>query len=130
MEKDFDKWNLKKKEIENLDEKYLFKQGDVWWCSLGLNVKSESCGKGEDYRRPVLVLKKLSSESFIGVPLSSKEKNGSWFTDITIKGEIRYVLLYQIRMLHTNRLQRRFATLDDQDFKKVKEKLSNLLELK
>ena len=70
MEKDFDKWNLKKKELENSSEKFFFKTGEIWWCSVGLNVKTESCGKGEDYQRPVLILRKLSQENFIGIPLS------------------------------------------------------------
>ena len=129
MEKDFDKWNSKKKELEKLSKKFLFKTGDIWWCSVGLNIKAESCGKGEDYQRPVLVLRKLSGESFIGIPLSSKKKEGTWFCEITVHGEQRYALLYQIRMFSANRFQRRLASLDDADFKRVKEKLEALLEL-
>ena len=129
MEKDFDKWNLKKKKLDKLSKKFLFKTGDIWWCSVGLNIKTESCGKGEDYQRPVLVLRKLSAESFVGVPLSSKKKEGTWFCEITVHEEKRYALLYQIRMFSTNRFQRRLATLDDTDFRKVKEKLKALLEL-
>lgn len=130
MQKDFDNWNNKKKELEEVKDKFLFKQADVWWCSVGLNIRTESCGKGEDYQRPVLVLKKLSSETFIGIPLSTKNKIGTWFIDITIHGEKRWALLYQIRMFHANRLQRRFAALDNLDFGRVKEKLKTLLELK
>jgi len=129
MEKDFDKWNLKKKDIEKLSKKFLFKTGDIWWCSVGLNVKTESCGKGEDYQRPVLVLRKLSAESFVGIPLSSKKKEGTWFCEITMHEEKRYALLYQVRMFSANRFQRRLATLDDMDFKRIKEKLKALLEL-
>ena len=129
MQKDFDKWNLKKKKLDKLSKKFLFKTGDIWWCSVGLNIKTESCGKGEDYQRPVLVLRKLSAESFVGVPLSSKKKEGTWFCEITVHEEKRYALLYQIRMFSTNRFQRRLATLDDTDFRKVKEKIKALLEL-
>lgn len=129
MKKDFDNWNAKKKEIELKDIDLLFKTGDIWWCSIGLNVKEESCGKGETFRRPVLILRKLSRKSFIGVPLSTQKKVGSWFCDISILGETQYVLLYQIRMYSANRLQRRLTTLDDKDFFRVKEKLETLLEL-
>ena len=129
MQKDFNGWNIKKKKLEEIKDKFLFKQGDVWWCSVGLNIRTESCGKGENYQRPVIVLKKLSSESFIGIPLSTKEKTGTWFIDIAIHEEKRYALLYQIRMFHANRLQRRFTALDGNDFGRVKEKLKALLEL-
>ena len=130
MEKDFDKWNNIKKELEKKIEKFFFKEGEVWWMSVGINIANESCGKGEIFRRPVLILRKLSGNSFIGLPLSSKEKAGSWFTDISINNQKRCVLLYQIRMFCTNRFESRMTTLDDADFKNVKEKLERLLKLK
>lgn len=129
MEKDFEKWNSEKKRLEKLERKFLFKNGDIWWCSIGINIKEESCGKGDKFRRPVLILRKLSSTSFIGIPLSTKKKKGSWFCNISILGKTQYVLLYQIRMFSTNRFQRRITTLDDNDFRKVKQKLETLLEL-
>lgn len=129
MEKNFDNWNDIKKTLENSEKKYLFKEGEIWWLSVGLKLKEESCGKGQIFRRPVLVLKKLSGKSFIGIPLTSKEKIGTWFTDITFNNEKRFVLLYQIRMFSTVRFESRMATLDDIDFQKVKEKLESLLEL-
>ena len=129
MLKDFDKWNIQKKELESSVFDFLFNTGEIWWCSVGLNLGVESCGKGELYQRPVLVLKKLSRTSFIGIPLSTQKKEGTWFTKITILNEKRYALLYQVRLFSTNRFQRRLTTLDAIDFKKIKEKLEALLEL-
>ena len=129
MKKDFDKWNNKKKDLENRERDFLFHSGEIWWCTIGLNIAEESCGKGETFRRPVLVLKKLSRKNFIGIPLSTQEKVGTWFTSISINDGIQYLLLYQIRMFSTNRFQRRLATLDSADFDRVKEKLETLLEL-
>ena len=129
MEKDFDAWNNIKKNLENNKKKFFFKKGEIWWMSVGVNIANESCGKGDTFRRPVLILRKLSGNSFIGLPLSSKEKLGSWFIDISINNQKRYVLLYQIRMFSANRFESRMATLDDVDFKKVKEKLEQLLTL-
>ncbi len=129
MRKDFDQWNKKKKELENKKRDLLFHTGEVWWCAVGMNIAEESCGKGETYRRPVLVFKKLSRNNFIGIPLSMQEKIGSWFIDIPIQGQKRFALLHQIRMFSTNRFQRRLTTLDSADFARVKEKLEALLEL-
>ena len=129
MKKDFDAWNTIKKKLEDNKKKFFFKEGEIWWMSVGVNIANESCGKSDIFRRPVLVLRKLSGNSFIGLPLSSKEKVGSWFIDISINNQKRYVLLYQIRMFSTNRFESRLATLDDNDFKKVKEKLEQLLKL-
>lgn len=129
MNKNFDDWNNQKKRLEEVEKRFLFKTGDIWWCSIGLNLQHEACGKGPEYQRPVLVLKKLSGENFIGIPLSTQRKAGSWFIDITIHEQKRYVLLYQIRMYSTGRFQRRLATIDELDFQRVKEKLEELLEL-
>lgn len=129
MKKDFDHWNDKKKKLEIVQKNFLFKQGEVWWCSVGVNVAEESCGKGDFFGRPVLVFKKLSSRSYIGIPLSTKIKTGSWFADVTVQGKTVSALLYQMRMFSTNRFQRRLTTLDTVDFVKVKEKLEALLEL-
>lgn len=129
MEKDFDKWNNKKKLFEKSNARFLFKTGEIWWCSVGLNIKTESCGKGEDFQRPILILKKLSKESCIGVPLSTQKKIDTWFCEISIGGEKRYALLYQIGMFNSVRFQRRLVVFDDTDFKQVKEKLKQLLEL-
>lgn len=129
MDQDYDNWNIKKKELSNKEDKYFFKEGDIWWVSLGKNLGTESYGKGETFRRPVLIVKKLNSKSCIVIPLISKEKTGSWFIDITFQGEIKIALLYQIRMMDVKRFQRRLGVLDESDFKRVKEKLKILLEL-
>lgn len=125
----YNNWNEKKKVLANKEQKFFFKTGEIWWCSLGINLGSESFGKGDTFRRPVLIVKKLSGDLCIIVPLTSKEKIGTWFTDITIHDEKKWAMLYQIRTVHTKRFQRRMAALDDKDFARVKEKLEALLEL-
>ncbi len=129
MDKEFDRWNEQKKMLEEVPQNILFKQGEVWWCAVGTNVANESCGKGEFFGRPVLILKKLSHNSCIGIPLSTKKKDGSWFLDVRVQGEGVTALLYQIRMFSTHRFQRRLTTLSMEDFRRVKEKLEALLEL-
>ena len=57
----YNKWNIKKQNIHFLDNRDIyFKEGDIWWCSIGLNIGDESYGKGRDFRRPILIFKKLS----------------------------------------------------------------------
>lgn len=131
MEKEnvFDKWIGVKKILDTKDRSYVFKEGDIWWISIGKNIGSESYGKGEMFRRPVLILKKLNASSCIIAPLTSKQKEGTWFIDISFRAETSYVLLHQIRMIHTNRFQRRMAFLDEVDVLRVKQKLKQLLEL-
>jgi len=106
--KNFDKWNELKKEINNKNNDNIsFNQWDIWWLSLWKNIKSESFWKWEGFRRPVLVFKKLSSDTFIWIHLSSKYKNWTWFERYFLHWEQNTALLYQIRMFHKNRLQRK-----------------------
>ena len=129
MEKDFDKWNKLKINLESKTQKYLFKEGDVWWSFVGLNIGTESCGKGENFRRPVLVFKKLSGNSFIGIPLSTQKKEGSWFLELNTRAGKSYALIYQIKKFHTNRLGKRMFVIDTDDFKRVKDSVKKLLDL-
>ncbi|MEK7565317.1 MAG: type II toxin-antitoxin system PemK/MazF family toxin [Patescibacteria group bacterium] len=103
------------------NNKLIFKQGEIWWCSLGMNLGEEIFGKGIKFTRPVLVFRKFTSNSFLGLPLTRQEKQGTWYVEITMHGSKNWVMLNQIRVLDKKRLVDRIGTLDDTDFKKVKE---------
>ena len=75
----YDNWNIKKKKLQELKSLKTFRERDILLMSIGHNVGYEQFGKGKDFLRPVLVLKKLSHSHFIGIPLSSKEKNGNFY---------------------------------------------------
>lgn len=125
----YNEWNEKKKLISIKNKKYIFKSGDIWWCFYGLNIGTESFGKGIDFAIPVLVIKKLSQNSCIVIPLTSKEKVGTWFLEIKIHKERRWLMLNQIRMISVKRFQRRIVALDENDFLMAKQKLKQMLEL-
>ena len=57
IQKDFDKWNEKKKQIDAKGCGPFFHEREIWWSSLGFNVGFEQDGKGEKFGRPVLVFK-------------------------------------------------------------------------
>ncbi len=129
--KKYNKWNIRKQEMGlslSFDNKY-FKEGEIWWCSLGLNIGNESYGKGDDFRRPVLIIRKLSSDLCIGLPLTSKIKIGTWFTDITLDNQKVFVMLYQIRALNKKRFSLKMGQLNAVELNNIKEKLKHLLKL-
>ena len=54
--KDFDGWIVKKKEYHYRDSlPPKFKERDIWWVSIGVNIGYEEDGKHEKYLRPVLI---------------------------------------------------------------------------
>ncbi|MBC7766663.1 type II toxin-antitoxin system PemK/MazF family toxin [Arenimonas sp.] len=83
MKKDFDTWNNKKKNIDKKKRDLIFKEGDVWWSHFGVNVGEEAYGKGEYFRRPVVILKNITENSCIVVPTTTKIKEGKNFFKFT-----------------------------------------------
>lgn len=98
----------------------LFRQGEVWWCSIGENVGSEINGKSKLFSRPVLIFKKLSATTFLGIPTSSQDRIGSWYVRITLQGKTSVVILSQIRVFDYKRLSSKIGHLDAYDCKQVK----------
>lgn len=129
MKKDFDTWNNLKKELENKSLEIIIKEAEIWRTYLWLNIQNESCGKWEKFRRPVLVLKKLSHDNFIIIPLSTKVKTWTWFANYRIDGTYYSALLYQIKMMHKNRFYLHIGKLERKQFLEIKKRLSELLNL-
>ncbi len=106
-----------------------FREGDIWWHSPSHGPRSRPGSKDGGFKRPVLVIKKLSSELCITLPLSAQKKEGSWFAEISCHDEPQWVLLYQIQTVHKSELREFLGRLEAKDLAKVKEKLGALLEL-
>ena len=124
MEKDFDNWNNLKKNINNRDLIYVSER-EVWFCSVGLNVGSEQDGKNENYERPVLVIKKVTPNTFIGVPLTSNKKKGSWY--IPIASMDSSAVITQIKLFDTRRLTRKMRLILIDEFDLIKSAIKNYL---
>ena len=107
----------------------LFKEWEIWWSNIWVNIKTESCWKWKKFRRPVLVFKKLSSDMWIVIPLSSQIKEWTWFTQYKIHWKIYNALLYQVKMMHINRFTVREWEIDIHDFNKIKKRFKKLLNL-
>lgn len=119
--KRFLEWiRLKEKLHDRAYKPPLFKEGEIWWCSLGENVGREINGKSNLFTRPVLIFKKLSSETFLGIPTTSQNRTGSWYVEITYRNHIVTVVLSQVRVFDTKRLFSLLGKIDSHNFKKVK----------
>lgn len=125
----FDLRNEQKKTINHDKKEIYFREWDIWRCGLWMNIRSESYGKWESFRRPILILKKLSADFCIAIPLSTKSKEWTRFCWYSLHGEKWTALLYQIRAIHKNRFQRKIWELDEKDILNIKKKLSALLNI-
>lgn len=124
--KDFDGWAELKKNIDRAGRMPTIKEGEVWWCGVGTNVGVEIGGKSSRHSRPVLILKKLSRFGFMAVPLTSKQKGGSWYVGFKFRGVDETAVVGQVRMMNVSRLYNKMGQVRKNDFKKVKAGFLNL----
>ena len=103
----------------------LFKEGEIWWCSIGMNVGMEIYGKGPDLSRPVLIFKKFNCDLFFGIPLTSKKKEGNWYVPISYGSGEGGIVLHQGRSMDKKRLIKRIGTMKDERFTQVRQVFAN-----
>lgn len=121
QQKNFEGWIKLKEKIHYGNSTPKITEGDVWWCSCGENVGVEINGKNRLFSRPVLVYKKLSRYGFIGVPLTSQRKTGSWYVNFVFQDKEQTAVLSQIRTFSVSRLSSRMGVLDASDMNRIKE---------
>ena len=125
--KDFDKWNSKKKKIDTYKFVNFYHSRDIWWCSLGVNVGFEQDGKGKNYRRPVLIVRGLSKETCIIVPLTTSTFEHKYKIDIGIvNGKKCKAHISQIRVIDTKRFVNKIGELDVIKFEHIRKSIRNL----
>ena len=83
--KDYIKWHEIKKNIEDKNKEQKFRDGEIWWCSLGENVGFEEDGKHDNFERPILVLRKFNKNIFLGLPLTSQKHEDIFHSNFSTK---------------------------------------------
>ena len=124
--KDYKEWMCRKSEVHNQGKGHYVNEGDVVWVAVGENVGVEIDGKSEKYSRPVVVLRKHSSNCFTGIPLTTKKHNGDWYVYFTFQGREEVAVLIQARLFDTARVYSRIGKLSNGDYRKVATGFLNL----
>ena len=119
MQKDFDKWNELKKDLNKNDSGFFFHEREVWWCSIGVNLGFEQDGRSDTFERPVLIIKKFNQAIFLGLPMTSAQKSGKYYRKTQHEGREYTIVLSQIRLFDGKRLQRKIRILPKKEFEDV-----------
>jgi len=126
----FNKWNIKKQDIHKKEKNINFREKDILFLSIGLNIGNEQYGKGDNFLRPVLVYKKFNSRTFLGIPLSTKVKVGSYYFSFSYKIDITSTANFsQMKVFDIKRASYRSGTIKQNDFENLSKKLIKLLEV-
>jgi mRNA-degrading endonuclease toxin of MazEF toxin-antitoxin module len=116
MEKDFQRWHEEKSKINVRDDIPRFNEMEIWFCALGANVGCEEDGKGAEFLRPIVILKKFSREMLMAIPLTRTIKTGNYYFPFLHNGETSVAMLWQTRIIDARRLQHRSGILLPETF--------------
>lgn len=125
--KKFTDWTKLKVRIHVSEEIPYFRDGQIWWISLGQNIGAESNGKHEKFERPVLVLKKFSKDSFWAISITSQNKSGQYYLPITVNSNKYFLNLSQLRLVSSKRLSRHVGTLSEDQFLNARNEIAKLI---
>ncbi len=127
---DYDAWNKLKKKIQtDADEINFFpKEGEVWMSVVGKNIGYEQNGSGDNFSRPMLVVKKFNNHMFWCVPLSTKQKTLDFYFNFTdIHNQDVSVILAQMKLVSIRRLRRKLYEISPETLIQIKQKLQLFL---
>jgi mRNA-degrading endonuclease toxin of MazEF toxin-antitoxin module len=129
--KKFDEWNEVKQKAHNTERKIGFKVRDIFWLRIGQNIGTEEFGKGNEFQRPVLIIRKLTHNLFIGVPLTSSLKDDNdyfhTFEFNTKKGVSKNsAMILQLKSFDKKRLMGKIGTINKENFNEILEKIREL----
>ena len=128
--KEFDIWNELKKEIQlsDNDPNFFPQEGEVWMSSIGKNIGYEQNGSGENFARPILVVKKFNNHMFWCVPLSNKQKKFDFYFNFTDPGGQKVsAILAQLKLTSVKRLRRKIYQVTSDLLDRMREKLRHFL---
>ena len=133
FKKSFKNWIIIKKRLHFLSNRPKgYKEGEVWWASLGCNIGYEEDGKNTFFTRPVLILKKFNQELFLAIPLSTTKRRGKYYFPFELNHKVSVALLSQLRVLDTSRLingraRAKIGKVENKLFLEIKNKIYEII---
>ena len=127
---DFDQWNELKKKIESeiISPNKFPKGGEVWMSNVGRNIGFEQNGSGNNFSRPVLIIKKFNNHMFWAISLSTKQKNFDfYFNYIDPNNQKVSAILAQLKLISIKRLKRMMYEIPIELFDQIKQRLKSFL---
>jgi len=130
QKKDFKNWHQKKIKLHEDKQRPFFHEREVWFASLGVNIGFEQDGRGDKFLRPVIVIRKFNNEVLWILPLTKNAKKSKYYMQVFISEskEPSTVILSQIRLLDSKRLQYKIGDISEDNYNEIKKRLAALIE--
>jgi len=96
--------------------------------NLGKNIGFEQNGSGDNFSRPILIVKKFNNHMFWAVSLSTKQKDFDFYFNYTdLHDQKVSAILAQMKLVSVKRLKRKLYEIPDQLFDQMKQKIKSFL---
>ncbi len=130
--KNYDDWNRVKKSTNTDKRKLGIKPREIFWAKIGQNIGSEEYGKDKNFARPVIIIRQLTADLFIGIPLTSTLKNDSYFHTFKYinrqNGEVKNsAMILQFRVFSIKRLMNKAGVVNKTDFEIIIKKCQEII---
>jgi len=128
MIKDFQRWNIQKIDLNDNKARANFHERDIWFATVGANIGFEQDGKGQEFLRPIIVVKKFNNDIFWGVPTTKKEKIGKYYLKVLFNESYSTnAILSQLRLADCKRLKYQIGIINEGDFDEMKKRIITFL---
>lgn len=95
---------------------------------MGVNVGFEQDGTGDDFARPVLIIKDFNQHVCLVVPLTRSTKTNPYHISLgEIDGKESFVIISQLRLIDTRRLDTKIGTLEQEVFDSIRKAIRDIL---
>jgi mRNA-degrading endonuclease toxin of MazEF toxin-antitoxin module len=130
MKNKFDIWNEVKQKIDSrkMNRFLHVKPKEIWYVNIWQNVWFESCGKTQNFKRPVLVVKIVWVFCFV-LPMTTQGKNTKFYHKIRSFDfwYNSFTILSQARIIDKKRFIEKIWKISVDENTEIKEKLKWLL---
>jgi len=132
--KEYDEWNEVKKITSKTKIKFTIKPREIFWAKIGQNIGDEEYGKGKEFLRPIIVIRQLTGDLFIGVPTTTTSKeNNDYFHNIYYLNRLQEnvsssAMILQVKVFSKKRLLNKIGNVKKEEFQIIKNKLKRLID--
>jgi len=128
----FDEWNEVKKQTHLEKRRLDIKPREIFWAKIGQNIGDEEYGKGENFTRPVIVIKQLSRDLFLGIPTTTILKHNDYFHTFEYRNKQRgsiqnAAMILQLKVFSKKRVMNKIGMVHKKDFEEILIKARKLL---
>lgn len=128
--KPYREWNNLKEILDSVDIPLPFFEREIWSVCIGVNIGIEIDGKGDNFERPALIIKKFNKNHALILPITrTGEPHKSIHIPLSHKNlDMRSVaIISQMQRISSHRLMHRIGILDIYQFMHVTEMIKKVL---